>query len=393
MAPSKPYLWICLALCVAMGGCDVFYNKTGDVVSMDCGTANSNKPLTWYHNNEQVIRVLTTTTRAKTELGKKVKLSESTLKVPSLKTADSGNYKCTGQDGNRKVTREHTVYVMSASASPSETVLHSTDLTLTCDINNSPTAQIRWMNKNKNTYESPGKSISLKSVKSTDSGRWTCQIEDNKRVETLVVDIAVLGPLTSPAEVTVPPGGSADLTCSLPSVSLPHVETGGWSHDCPSGLKFPTLQRGPEWKGENNSRVTFNKGNLKNDFKVTLNKVRHTDKGNYTCTVTFKNGQSLNTSVMLKVEVEKTIEGPKMNLWIWVGAAAALVLLIGLIIIIVLIHRRNKRMRRKVRKLRSVRQGLTPKNYCQCDRTDRQPHAGKRERPPPLPRYQYDIMD
>ncbi|XP_049336247.1 junctional adhesion molecule-like [Astyanax mexicanus] len=393
MALSKPYLWICLALCVAMGGCHVFYNKTGDVVSMDCGTADSNKALTWYHNNEQVISVKIGTTRAKTELGKKVKLIESTLKVPSLKTADSGTYKCTGQDGNRRVTREHTVYVMSASASPSETVLHSTDLTLTCDINNSPTAQIRWMNKNKNTYESPGKSISLKSVKSTDSGRWTCQIEDNKRVETLVVDIAVLGPLTSPAEVTVPAGGSADLTCSLPTVSLPHVETGGWSHDSPSGLKFPTLKGGQEWKGENNSRVMFNKEILKNDFKVTLNKVRHTDKGNYTCTVTFKNGQSLNTSVMLKVEVVKTTEGPKMNLWIWVGAAAALVLLIGLIIIIVLIHRRNKRMRRKVRKLRSVRQGLTPKNYCQCDRTDRQPHAGKRERPPPLPRYQYDIMD
>uniref|UniRef100_A0A8B9GY05 Ig-like domain-containing protein n=1 Tax=Astyanax mexicanus TaxID=7994 RepID=A0A8B9GY05_ASTMX len=253
---NKLFLLSFSALCVAMGGCDVFYNKTGDVVSMDCGTADSNKPLTWTHNNEQIMFCKLF---SKTELGKKVKLSESTLKVPSLKTADSGNYKCTGQDTNgKRETREHTV--------PSETVLHSTDLTLTCDLYNSPTAQIRWMNPLKNTYESPGKSISLKSVKSTDSGHWTCQIKDNKIVETLVVDIAVL--------VTVPAGGSADLTCSLPSVSLPHVETGGWSHDSPSGLKFPTLQGGPKWKGQTNPRVTFNEEILKNDFKVTLNKVR-----------------------------------------------------------------------------------------------------------------------
>uniref|UniRef100_A0A3B1IDF2 T-cell surface glycoprotein CD4-like n=1 Tax=Astyanax mexicanus TaxID=7994 RepID=A0A3B1IDF2_ASTMX len=313
------------ALCVAMGGCDVFYNKTGDVVSMDCGTANSNKPIV-----EQLSADLNVLIQLWVEYNIctiylslffffdvfYLKLYESVLSF---------------------------LILFSASASPSETVLHSTDLTLTCDINNSPTAQIRWMNKNKNTYESPGKSISLKSVKSTDSGRWTCQIEDNKRVETLVVDIAVLG--------------SADLTCSLPSVSLPHVETGGWSHDCPSGLKFPTLQRGPEWKGENNSRVTFNKGNLKNDFKVTLNKVRMLFFF-HICSV-----QLTQTSLTVPVT---SLDTPLLILWIWVGAAAALVLLIGLIIIIVLIHRRNKRMR--VRKLRSVRQGLTPKNYCQCDR-------------------------
>ncbi|XP_072536833.1 uncharacterized protein [Salminus brasiliensis] len=402
MAASETYLWICLALCVAMGGSAVLYKRSGEEVMLDCGNADQNKEFEWKFENDLIIKMSKTGTQSKGNVAAKAKVSGIKLKIPTLTTTDSGTYRCSGVDENKRtVKQEHTLHVVSVKASPSQMVMHSSNVNLSCEIPSSPKAEVRWIKPGSTVTYIFNKVLTLKSVNLTHAGTWICQIG---KIEALMdLNITVLGPLKSTRNVSAGKGSSANLTCSVPNESAKYVSGGNWSCDHNNCPKLPTLSRdskGLKWNpGQTSSPVQSSVGQHGNftDFTVTLTKVSNEDKGTYVCSVTFQNGITLNTQVVLNV-VDVATEGGGLlgvGMWVWITAAAAFVLIIGLVVAITLIHQRNKRIKIKVRKLKSMRQPLTARNYCQCNRSERssQPHPGKRERPPPLPRYQYEVMD
>ena len=88
------------------------------------------------------------------------------------------------------------LFFLSVSASPSDTVLISTDVTLRCDVGGDSTAQVQWMKPpSAKPYRSSGNTVTLNSVTSADAGEWICQIKDNtgKDVEKIGQVITVVG--------------------------------------------------------------------------------------------------------------------------------------------------------------------------------------------------------
>uniref|UniRef100_A0A3B4EAL8 Ig-like domain-containing protein n=1 Tax=Pygocentrus nattereri TaxID=42514 RepID=A0A3B4EAL8_PYGNA len=399
MSSSETLLWITLALCAATGGSEVLYKKRGQVVMMYCGDVDTRitNYVEWKHNSVLVFKINTKRggiIKGSAAVAKKAKPIGDSLKIPSVEAGDTGVYTCSGVDINgNQIKKEHKLHVVSVSVSPSDTVLIPSGVTLRCDVEGDSTAQVQWKKPSGAEHHgSPGNTVTLESVTLDDAGQWTCQIKDNggKEVGKIEQVITVVGPLQAPEQVSGLTGGTVQLPCSLPILSSLTIDGVRWTHESPADFHLLNLTK------VSSSKVKFAADPRSGNFTATLTKLKPSDTGVYVCTVDVK-GQTRTKKLTLTVQggtTAATVKDPTtVGLWVWVAVAIAGVFLILLAVVTTLIYHRNRRMRRKVRKLRSVRQPLTNRTYCQCDRPVRQPHpAGKKERPPPLPRYQYDVM-
>ncbi|XP_017561512.1 hemicentin-1-like isoform X2 [Pygocentrus nattereri] len=393
MSSSETLLWITLALCAATGGSEVLYKKRGQVVMMYCGDVDTRitNYVEWKHNSVLVFKINTKRggiIKGSAAVAKKAKPIGDSLKIPSVEAGDTGIYICSGVDINgNQIRKEYKLHVVSVSVSPSDTVLISSGVTLRCDVEGDSTAQVQWKKPSGAEHHgSPGNTVTLKSVTLADAGQWTCQIKDNggKEVEKIEQVITVVGLLQSPAEVTAPLGGAAQLPCFLPDPVSLRIMGGGWAREAPTD-HFVTFSRkvsGLHWKDTDIlSRVTFNQQELTTNFTVTLENVQLADAGVYVCTVDFDGGRSLKTQLNLMVEEERAVGssfGEKrvlgVALWVWFAVAAVSFILIDLAVIIVIKHRRKKRRTFFVK------------------RTPRQP-IHRTEWPPPLPRPEHSAVN
>uniref|UniRef100_A0A8C1Q625 CD4-2 molecule, tandem duplicate 2 n=1 Tax=Cyprinus carpio TaxID=7962 RepID=A0A8C1Q625_CYPCA len=316
MATCKILFFLFLALYISCGKCDVFYKRVGDEVSMNCG-APSNSDTEWKFDNVLIFNVKGKT-GAKLKGPSHIVLKASTngenLKVSRLGTRDSGNYICSYSGS----VKEHNVYVVSVFAKPGPVLVQSSNAELHCDITGNSNTQVQWLRPpNGQKHNEKSQVIQLKSVTSKDAGQWTCQVKDDL---TLSVTLTVVG-------------------CDI----------------CLEKCEYPTVQ--------------------------------HRDAGKFVCTVEFEGGASLSVEMTLTVLdkhsgkvftkgkgktpsvkeiLTKNVYG--IELWVWIAVGASSVVLIGLIVVTVLVRQRNKRMKERVRKLRSMRQPLTAKDYCRCKR-------------------------
>ncbi|XP_066538457.1 junctional adhesion molecule-like [Hoplias malabaricus] len=406
MSSSKTLLWFTFALFLTVKGAKVEYSKIKETVTLDCGDADFNKEYEWKYNDARIIQMdkRGLPKKGKIALAQKAKLNGNKLTIPSLELSDSGKYSCIGwTQSNQPTIQEHQIYVVTASVSPSDTVLIYTDVTLKCEVGGGSTAQVQWIKPpGDKPYESPENTVTLSSVTPTEAGIWTCQVKDNggSVVKKMEVGITVVGPLKSSNNISVAAGDNAELTCFLSCLGNLRIVGGGWSRHPPNNRNFPTLTNqgssGLTWLKDSSSKtIEFKNEKLSTNFTVKLKNVKSADAGLYVCKLEFEGNKHLTTELNLKVEgVSKAVSersGSSNGIarWVWITVAAGGVLLIALVASIVLIHRRNRRMRRKITKLKSMRQPLKTRNYCQCDR----PHpSGRKDRPPPLPRHQYDYL-
>ncbi|XP_066538464.1 lymphocyte activation gene 3 protein-like isoform X2 [Hoplias malabaricus] len=343
MSSSKTLFWFTFALFLAVKGAKVEYSKIKDTVTLDCGDADFNKEYEWKYNDARIIQVGTRglPKKGKIALAQKAKLNGVKLIIPSLELSDSGKYSCTGRTLNKQlITQEHQIYVVSASVSPSDTVLIYTDVTLKCEVGGGSTAQVQWIkppDKGVEPYGRPENTVTLSSMTPAEAGIWTCQVTDNggSVVKKMEVGITVIGPLTSPREIVAPLGGSVELSCFLPTLGNLQIVGGGWSRNPPGNIHLPTLSTNLKrlyWDKTNvSSRVTFSHEELSTNFSVTLSKLEVDDTGVYVCTMVFEGEKTLKTVTNLMVTV-----GPIS--WAFVAILTALVILIVLISIIAVKH-------------------------------------------------------
>uniref|UniRef100_A0A8C1EJQ4 CD4-2 molecule, tandem duplicate 2 n=1 Tax=Cyprinus carpio carpio TaxID=630221 RepID=A0A8C1EJQ4_CYPCA len=386
MATCKILFFLFLALYISCGKCDVFYKRVGDEVSMNCG-APSNSDTEWKFDNVLIFNVKGKT-GAKLKGPSHIVLKASTngenLKVSRLETRDSGNYICSYSGS----VKQHNIYVVSVFAKPGPVLVQSSDAELHCDITGNSNTQVQWLRPpNGQKHNEKSQVIKLKSVTSKDAGQWTCQVKD---ALTLSVTLTVVDLQTT--AVNVSEGDDTKLPCSLPQSVSQRVVGGKWKADHLSDVSFPTLKntenKGLHWNGKDLSKVNFTTEQLSTKFDVTLKNVQHRDAGKFVCTVEFEGGASRSVEMTLTVFgknsggqgfnkgkgktpsikeiLTKNVYG--IELWVWIAVGASSVVLIGLIIVTVLVRQRNKRMKERVRKLRSMRQPLTAKDYCRCKR-------------------------
>ncbi|XP_076827504.1 CD4-2 molecule, tandem duplicate 2 [Brachyhypopomus gauderio] len=384
MSVTQTHFWISLALCLATGGSENIYEKSGNAVTLDCGDALSNKDIDWKHNDQVITKYYSKSGRiskGSAAVTSKAKLIAPNLQISSLDPQNSGLYSCTGYDNkNSKITKQYSLSIVSVTGGTAA-VVHS-ELTLTCDIAGDSQAVVQWLRPDSKLF-APGKELNIKSVSLDDAGKWTCQIKDKEQEKKKIeVDITVVGFLESSKELSVNLGGDVELPCCLSSQSSLRVVEGGWARDPPTNylLTLDTMT-GLRWNSTQakTSRFKFQTQTLSTNFSVRLTNVQSADAGVYMCTLMFEGKKTLSVSLTLKVVGKAVSVIPQgktfwemsvmgVSLQVWVGIVTASVLLIMLIVIIVIIHRRNKRMKRKVRKLKSMREPLTPRNYCQCNR-------------------------
>ncbi|KTF87423.1 hypothetical protein cypCar_00021648, partial [Cyprinus carpio] len=324
------------ALYISCGKCDVFYKRVGDEVSMNCG-APSNSDTEWKFDNVLIFNVKGKT-GAKLKGPSHIVLKASTngenLKVSRLETRDSGNYICSYSGS----VKQHNIYVVSVFAKPGPVLVQSSDAELHCDITGNSNTQVQWLRPpNGQKHNEKSQVIKLKSVTSKDAGQWTCQVKD---ALTLSVTLTVVG------------------WCY--SVVVIHYECFFYYYNT------------------SHYRLVY----------LSVLWVQHRDAGKFVCTVEFEGGASRSVEMTLTVFgknsggqgfnkgkgktpsikeiLTKNVYG--IELWVWIAVGASSVVLIGLIIVTVLVRQRNKRMKERVRKLRSMRQPLTAKDYCRCKR-------------------------
>uniref|UniRef100_A0A672MYR3 CD4-2 molecule, tandem duplicate 2 n=1 Tax=Sinocyclocheilus grahami TaxID=75366 RepID=A0A672MYR3_SINGR len=361
--------------CVLCGKCDLFYKQVGDEVSMNCGL-NTNSDIEWKFNDILIFNIKFksgTKLKGSSHITSKAITNGETLKVPRLETRDSGN---------NFLFFIFTPFSLSVFAKPGSVLVQSSDAELHCDIRGNPNKEVQWLRPpNGQIYHEKNQAIHLKSVTSKDAGQWTCQVNDDLK---LSVTLTVVAGLQTTA-VNVSEGDDTELPCSLPQSVSQRLVGGKWKADHLPKVSFPTLKntenKGLHWNGKNSEKVNFTTKQLSTNFDVTLKNVQHSDAGSFVCTVEFEGGASLSVETTLRVVVFTKGKGKTpafkeiltkdvygLKLWIWIAVGASSVVLIGLIIVTVLVRQRNKWMKKRVRKLRSMWQPLTAKDYCQCNR-------------------------
>ncbi|XP_052002464.1 uncharacterized protein LOC127657639 [Xyrauchen texanus] len=388
------------ALWISSGECDdVFYKQAGSDISLSCGVP-SDREIEWKFNDTRIFIITGKTgarrkgtSKAVEHIISKVHVNGDKLKLPKLETRDSGVYSCRHMQSEKK----YTVHVVSVFAKP-PLASPGSGVELHCNIEGEQQATVQWLSPLGKQYSD--QVISLKSVTSNDDGKWTCQVKDLK----INVTLAVVGLQTKDVEVLQ--GGNIVLPCSLSnSISSPRVVGGNWKADHFATDSFPALEnsydKGLHWNGKNTSKVRFTRGQLTTNFDINLINVQRSDEGIFVFTVEFEGGLKQTAKMTLKViaaPAVPSVNGPGqgpwtkdvlgVKLWVWIAVGASSLVLIGLIILTVLVQRRNKQMQRRVRKLRSMRQPLTAKEYCQCNRSEREVVLGKQVRPVPVSRQQ-----
>ncbi|XP_051575471.1 roundabout homolog 3-like isoform X1 [Myxocyprinus asiaticus] len=397
---SFKIFFLLFALWISSGECDdVFYRHAGGDISLKCGV-HPDSDLEWKFNDARIFSIFGKkgtrwkgTSKTVAHIISKAHVIGNILKLSKLETRDSGVYSCR-QSGEKYTVRVVSVFAEPPIASP------GSDVELHCNIEGEPQTEVHWLSPLGQQYSKSDQVISLKPVTSNDEGKWTCQVKDLK----IDVTLAVVGLQTK--DVEVPQGGNIVLPCSLSnSTSSPRVVSGNWNADHLSTVSFPALEnsyaKGLQWNGKNSSKVRFTSGQLGTNFDINLINVQRSDEGKFVCTVEFEGGLKQTAETMLKVVAGPSVASVKgpgqgpwtkdvlgVQLWVWVAVGASSLVLIGLIILTVLVQQRNKQIQRRVRKLRSMRQPLTAKDYCQCNRSEREVVLGKRVRPVPVSRQQ-----
>uniref|UniRef100_A0A3Q3F3Z7 Ig-like domain-containing protein n=1 Tax=Labrus bergylta TaxID=56723 RepID=A0A3Q3F3Z7_9LABR len=142
----------------------------GSSVTLTCSSdANPAPEYTWYNMNGH-------------ELSK-----ESELVFSSVQSSDSGRYYCKAKNdlgerisGYVKVEVKYAPKLPSVSVSPSAEIVEGSSVTLTCSSDANPAATFKWYKRNQTPqYLGEGAQLVFSSIKSSDSGEFSCKAEND----------------------------------------------------------------------------------------------------------------------------------------------------------------------------------------------------------------------
>ncbi|XP_036394118.1 CD4-2 molecule, tandem duplicate 2 isoform X2 [Megalops cyprinoides] len=395
MPNRQTWLWSVFVsltvLCLASVKCKVFYVELGTPVTLDCYDRPVVTEVEWMHETERILKGSLNDGKwykGSSPVASRARLIGGSLHIKNVERADSGLYRC-----NAVIkSMEHKLYVVTVSSSPSGPFLESSKVELRCQIGGGSTIKPAWLRpKDKIAVMSEEGSHTLHSVALSDEGEWVCQIKDEEITE-VGLKITVLGIMPS-SNLTVNETDSVLLPCVLSSPLSKYVykgfqfQEGGWEKISPESVHLLSLwMEGSElcWNttGVRKKELQFSSKKLGTNLSLTLNNVKMQHAGQYQCSLKFKDKEALKFQVSLEVKGNGSIKGPMfgLNLWLWVAIGVGSLVVMSLVTTVVCLYHRHKIMKKRRRqKQRSLRQRLTDRDYCQCNRSARgQPNGSQK---------------
>lgn len=163
-----------LCLC-SVDGTNIYVNH-GHKVKINCGDDVKNKDVEWTYDKSLIARIIGKSgSQHKGPIRKPVlKPNGEALEISGVDEKDVGLYTC--KVGDRK--NEHRLYIVSASASPSNDLQPGTGANLECRVTGNPQPSVEWLRPG---GEKVGTSFQfqLSPVTLKDSGVWVCQLSQD----------------------------------------------------------------------------------------------------------------------------------------------------------------------------------------------------------------------
>ncbi|XP_059195093.1 CD4-2 molecule, tandem duplicate 2 [Centropristis striata] len=287
----------------------VFVTKPRERVLLECGVSDFRTSLVWNREGALIFNVAGRTGTSRRGIGDIVSRSRiiqtTKLQISPVKLEDAGNFIC---EADRK-RHEHTLLVVSVSASPSTEIQQGSEATLLCQVKGlKPGSTVKW--KRPGGTDSGSETVQLKPVAQSDAGVWTCLVSHDGVSHSERLEIKVQEP--RPETPAPPPTQGSKNTPKQPCKNC----------SVPRDTDTPALMLlGLSW-------------------------------------------------------------------WIWVAVGVGVLVMVLLIILVIVLCKRIKRKKRKLRMMKNGRIPLKPKKYCECDHpaAAAKPRQGRRrEKPSALP--------
>uniref|UniRef100_A0A3P9K550 Ig-like domain-containing protein n=1 Tax=Oryzias latipes TaxID=8090 RepID=A0A3P9K550_ORYLA len=176
-----------------------FFGRVNQKVTLECGISTKPSTLEWLNDEKLVLKVLRgLTSRASNsnEHRQKYILRDSNLEINNLKTEDAGKFTC---KVNRE-SQEHWLHLVSVDASPSDALQEGSEAWVQCEVHSSDqSSTVKWLMPDGSPIHD--KRVSLKPVKASHGGTWTCEVKAAGQSFTTSLTITV----TPPAPRTTKP--------------------------------------------------------------------------------------------------------------------------------------------------------------------------------------------
>uniref|UniRef100_A0A3Q2WYJ0 Uncharacterized LOC102298730 n=1 Tax=Haplochromis burtoni TaxID=8153 RepID=A0A3Q2WYJ0_HAPBU len=258
----------------------------------------------------------------------RLSLTGASLVIKALQEDLFGTFVCkisaAGQRDSITVFKVIQVKVIEKSASP---LLSGDYLSLTCSLGSVPqnTPEIYWLSPQGNTEGNKG-TVYIQ-ARSEHNGQWDCVVKRNANEKKFPVSVTVVDLAPVPSHQYTSTDSPLTIPCSLISlvsweqVKKKEIEEVQW-HFAPK-LSSGTLSDNPEQLFSLDlEKLTWKKGkdkglspvyNIKNgNLSLTKSKATVEERGRYTCSMKFKDGRTLETTV--DVVVLEIIAHPKAEL-------------------------------------------------------------------------------
>ncbi|XP_062255973.1 CD4-1 molecule isoform X2 [Platichthys flesus] len=250
----------------------------------------------------------------------KLTLSDDSLVIDNVQPEFFGTYFCKIESAIQNV-HFHSIELikLDVSVNPANPLLPGESLSLSCTVDYPKKPEIHWLNPR---GEKKGQGTVTVKVTSQDDGMWTCVVAEEKQVK---MPVKVMG--LSPAPV-LPHYTSTSSRFAVPC-SIPHPIT--WEQIKAKGVQevhwqfFPATSSGLNsqrlftlsldslsWKEDQTRDLKPASDPEKRNLELTRKLGRVDDRGDYVCTMKFKNGLILNRTVHVEVLQITSSPGPHL---------------------------------------------------------------------------------
>lgn len=205
----KTVVWFGLVLGALSAAGKVILTKPGQKTTIECGVNTYSNNVEWRHRDDLIINTPKRgpPRRGGGDIVQRSRLNrETNLVVSNVKEEDAGKFVCM-TDGHR---HEHTLLVVSVSASPSAELQLGSEATLWCQVKGlDPDPTVQWKRPDGSPH-SGSQSVKLNPVAQSDAGTWKCtfSFDGTTHSESLAINVKEPAPETAPSS---PPQSSGDI--------------------------------------------------------------------------------------------------------------------------------------------------------------------------------------
>ncbi|KAI3361156.1 hypothetical protein L3Q82_013360, partial [Scortum barcoo] len=268
------------------------------------------------------------------------------LIIKNIAQEHFGIFTCAVKTGiSSKMTISIQVLKVTVTMNPPYPLLPEESLSLVCNAQipqSNKMPQIHWLNPQGEKMTNNNGQLTV-IANAQHNGKWTCVVTNNGKENEAKISVTVLdlSPASSHSQYTSI-SSPLNIPCSIPDhISWEQMKAKGirgvhWSFrpktgtipttdDDPQRLFFLSLEEPMTWKANKTKGLTPVANPKTKNLSLTRSKGREEDRGDYVCTLEFKNGVTLNRIVhveMLQITLSpetNLISGQQLNLTCGLG--------------------------------------------------------------------------